>query len=341
MLETGIELLIASKFYENRYPNWLVPTGALWIAANFLSQSITNKTLQKRLSHDFGVTVLDKGDDILRNIQNASIYQSEFYHTRGEIEIIDDSLAIKYLKNVKPRRKGPPEFFYPELFRTGVHLNADYSYMIKDRPVTLTFVTSTNDSIRTPMFCFNTRKTEMSFIKEVDADVCSIPVTGGTNMKLYVLVPKSDLDLTLQALKAFNLKLVDEKLFGNTRDVCIPEFKIITSVDYSPVLYKLGYDYIFNLDPIDLHIVNKRAHFQTNIRGFFGVTEDENYKKPTTPIVDNIEQNYIINKPFIFIVTEEITKSILFMGKVLEPQRYSRYANAYSKCRIFSERQCN
>lgn len=341
MLQIAIELVDASKFYENRYPNWVVPTGALWIAANFLSQAVTNETVQKQIAHDFGITVIDKGDDILKNIQNASIYQSEFFHTREEIQVINNTLAKKYLRDVKPRRKGPPEFFYPKLYRIGLHLNADYSYMIKERPVNLTFVNVNNESIQTPMLCFNNRKTEMSFIREIDADVSSIPLTATINMKLYILVPKSDLDLTLQALKAFNLKLVEEKLFGNTRDICVPQFKILTSADYSPVLYKLGYDYIFNLDPIELSVVNKRAHFQTNIRGFFGVTEDENYQRPATPNLVNIEHNYVVDKPFIFIVTEEITKSILFMGKVLEPQKYSRYANAYSKCKLFSERQCN
>lgn len=339
MLNLGNDLLVASKFYENLYPNWVVPTGALWILGNFLSQAVTDEVVQDRLRHDFGVSELDKGDDMLRNIHNASIYQSHFLHTRGEIQIVNETLAKKYLIYIKPRRKGPPEFFYPELYRIGVLLNADYTYFIKERPVNLTFVMINNESIEVPMFCLNNKKTEVSFIKELDADASSIPF--GADMKLYILLPKSDLDITLQALKAYNLKLIDEKLFGNTKDICLPEFKIITSVDYSPVLYKLGYDYIFNLDPIELSIVDKRAHFQTNIRGFFGVTEDENYQRPTTPNVVNTEQSHIINKPFIFIVTEELTKSVLFMGKVLEPHKYSRYANAYAKCKIFSERQCN
>ncbi|XP_063701143.1 uncharacterized protein LOC134831355 [Culicoides brevitarsis] len=337
MLSFGAKLLENSKFYENRYPNWIVPTSALWITANFLSQSVKDEEVQKKLQLDFGISVIDKGDEMLQNIQNSTIYQSEFLHTRGEIQITNETLAKKYLLNIKPRRKGPPEFFYPDLYRIGVHLNSDFSFLVKSSPRNFSFFVTNDEVVQVPMFCFNNKKSSMAFVKELNSDVSSLPMTS--NLKLYILVPKTSIELTLKALRAFNLNLIEEQLYGNSKEICIPEFKIITSVDYSPILFKLGYDYAFNLDPIELNNVNRHSHFQTNIRGFFGITEDENY--PRTNVVDTFNNNsYIINKPFIFVVTEEITKSIAFMGNVRQPHKYTRYANAYAKCKIFSETQC-
>uniref|UniRef100_A0A336MIR4 CSON002307 protein n=1 Tax=Culicoides sonorensis TaxID=179676 RepID=A0A336MIR4_CULSO len=340
MLQIGAQLLIDSKFYENLYPNWITSPSAIWITANFLFHSIRNETIRQRISQDFGV--VNQTDDVFSNIFKTSIYESEFFYTtRNSINVLDDLLPLKYLKNIKMKRRNQ-DFFHPDGIKVGAFLNADYSQIIEEQSVNMSFVNSDGHSIETPMLCFTHHTAEVTSITELDADAISIHFTTPFNMKLYVLMPKRNFNVTLRALKSFNMRIIEEKLIGKNKNVCIPQFQIITSIDYTPVFYKHGYDYFFNLDPVQLNFLDRKAHFQTKIRAFFGIQQEQNLGKFNgNETLQIMNESFIVNRPFIFIVTEEETQSIIFMGKVLEPYKFSRYANAFVKCKIFSEYECD
>lgn len=337
MLQKGVELLKFSKFYENKFPNWVIPTGALWITSYFLSQVVQNDTVKAQLKNDFGITMKSQDEQILMNIKNISIAESEFYYTsKANFKVKNQFLIEQIYKKYRQKRKSL-EFFYGNVERTGIFVDADFQRALHQNPINHTFNSGDENSI-IPMLCFKKSQAEHRFITELNADVISVLFhINSHNVKLYLIMPNNDLDTTLNALNTYRVTLIRDKLRENRKDVCFPRFKALTSTDYTPVLYKLGYDYIFSQDPIDMDVFDTPQRLQMDIRGFVGLWNDEEHEYN----FEDVSNQFFVDRPFVFLITEEQTNAVLFFGKILKPEKTSKYANAFGKCKIFAETQCS
>lgn len=95
----------------------------------------------------------------------------------------------------------------------------------------------------------------------------------------------------------------------------------------------MGYDAAFNLDPIKLNIpLQDPVRVQTNIRAYFAIKPEA-----TTTNLESTKSESIlyIRRPFIFVLEETKSNSIVFVGLVTEGNKKKTFLNGHMKCKPF------
>lgn len=108
-------------------------------------------------------------------------------------------------------------------------------------------------------------------------------------------------------------------------EVYLPKFKLSTSIDLKDELENLGMRDVFNREKADLSgitgfrglSVSKAVH-----KAFINVDEEGTEAAAATGIVVNFRaasHQFIVNRPFMYLIRHSPTNTVLFMGRVMDP----------------------
>lgn len=157
-------------------------------------------------------------------------------------------------------------------------------------------------------------------------EAIQIPFSGGA-FRLTIVKPNEgySIDDCLQSVMEF------EPATGKFKDteimVILPKFKILQSIELNPILQKLGIREVFDEYLADLSnmsedqtyidMVKQAASFEVNEEGAEGaaVTFAGGFLTTALDTMVSIHP-FIVNKPFIFILSESSTGAILFLGRI-------------------------
>ncbi|XP_073753818.1 serpin I2 isoform X2 [Callorhinus ursinus] len=150
----------------------------------------------------------------------------------------------------------------------------------------------------------------------------------GDEFSLIIVLPAEDVNIeemekqitAHQILKWFSEMQEDEVEVG------LPRFKVEQKLDFKEALYSLNITEIFS-GGCDLSGITDSAEVfvsQVMQHVFFEINEDGSEAATSTgmhiPVIMSLAQNkFIANHPFLFIVKNNPTESILFMGRVTNP----------------------
>lgn len=157
----------------------------------------------------------------------------------------------------------------------------------------------------------------------------------GNNISMLVLLPnQTSLPQMEQALSPAQISNLSSKLVNQTVDVWLPRFNITQSEDMSDLLQSLGIQDAFNPTTANFsgisavpglyisHVYHK-AYIQVNESGTVaaaatgvGVAVDVVLNQPPIP-------QFNANHPFIFFIIDKRTGTILFMGRLANPNNPS------------------
>lgn len=323
-----------NNFTAYTFPNWIIPTASLWSLFNFFNEA-TDPTIASKLQSDFGVTLNPGVNSQFREkIKQAHIVSSMSY---TQVDPLPQWVRqhFRYVTQ-KPRRDG---WFYSST-EDRITGNLDYDFNINfpyDGKV-LEFITFERQSIQVPMVC--TFDEHQLWKWEKFATVIDIKVNATT--RLMMIMPdevREPLDSVMQALKVWPLKELRKQTVSTMgyTGVCFPRFKVLIEADYSPILFKMGYDYLFTPERLaltKLGVDNVRVH--TNVRAFVKIWDAENdYDDPTVPYEFDTIGHFIIKKPFVFILYDSKTNLPWLVGKLNNPTMYRHFSNSADKYRMF------
>lgn len=196
------------------------------------------------------------------------------------------------------------------------------------------FFKSTEETVR--VFMMHTYDATFQYYENDDLEVLSMPYEGD-ELSMLILLPKDvdgleslENEITDGLLHEWNEKL--SSLMFTT--VAVPKFTFLASYDLKRDLMSMGMTTPFESGRAVLHKIIDPRHLQGNLyigkaihEAFVAISEKGTEAAAVTGLV-GLEESllirpqakvFIADHPFIFIIQENDTGKILFMGRVVEP----------------------
>lgn len=188
-------------------------------------------------------------------------------------------------------------------------------WVSKERSVKVPMMRITGQNAR-----FNYAETEGLQILEMDYK--------GNDISMIVLLPKGDIELLEKSLTEENLRNWISRLREERIDVYFPKFKITKRYTLNDIVQEMGAKSAFIPGKADFSKINgtKELYIQIAVhQAFIEVNEEGTEAGGATGIgigitAVPIKKVFRADHPFIFIIQEKETETILFLGKVVNPK---------------------
>ncbi len=236
-------------------------------------------------------------------------------HTNGKIQDLIDQIppsTMMYLINA-------------------LYFKADWKYPFDPKDTSEADFTRADDSkVKVEMMQFPKRVTSFAFTSDDHYCVVRLPY-GRDKVAFYGVIPWGYEDvktidefidgMTAEKLEAFFSGVTFPVVEGDGIDIMLPKFKIEYKKELSDALIALGMGPAFELggfDGIAEGLGISRVIHQT----FIEVDEKGTEAAAATAIevFAGITPNFIGTQPFFFVIRDDRTGTILFMGKVADPK---------------------
>ncbi len=188
------------------------------------------------------------------------------------------------------------------------------------------FVLDSGDTVEVPMMY---QKSRFDYAQNDLLQILSMPYKGD-RLSMLVLLPRNDLgsleeSLTLEELSSWQEEMQNEEVY-----VYMPKFKLEAEYDLSPQIKELGVELAFDPDYADLSGIadvkpnNLYVGFATH-KAFVDVNEEGTEAAAATAI--GVEETsapadptvFRADHPFVFLIQDNETGLVLFMGRVSDP----------------------
>lgn len=182
---------------------------------------------------------------------------------------------------------------------------------------------------KVPMMFQNARVYAAGFSPSSPYQLLELPYEGD-KLSMLILLPRESHELYKLERELSSAKL--NKLLGelyeypSTKiDVYLPKFKFTTSIDLNKGLEKMGMKDVFDRTKADLSgITGYRGMFVSKAlhKAFINVDEEGTEAAAATGIIIELASlpfQFKIDKPFMFMIRDNPTGTILFMGRVIDP----------------------
>ncbi len=152
---------------------------------------------------------------------------------------------------------------------------------------------------------------------------------GQEKIAMYIILPDEEvsLDTVVESLDADKWNEIKESFYGSQVSLVMPKYKMeygIKLLNDALISMGMGVAFGFGADfsgiSPDIYIsqVLHKAVIEVNEKGSEAAAATVVEMLETTAMPEEIIQ-FIVNRPFFFVIADDRTGSILFMGKVVEP----------------------
>ncbi|XP_025769570.1 serpin I2 [Puma concolor] len=198
----------------------------------------------------------------------------------------------------------------------------------KENTQLMNFTKKDGAAVKVPMMKALLR-TQYGYFSEssVNYQVLELPYKGD-EFSLIIILPAEDVNIEEMEKRITAHRIL--KWFSEMQEeeveISLPRFKVEQKSDFKEALYSLNITEIFS-GGCDLSGITDSAEVfvsQVMQHVFFEINEDGSEAAASTgmniPVIMSLAQNqFTANRPFLFIVKNSPTDSILFMGKVTNP----------------------
>jgi len=172
------------------------------------------------------------------------------------------------------------------------------------------------------------QKSKFRFTEDNQSQILELPYQG-ESLSLIIVLPKEKDGLAQleKSLSQDNLSKWLTRLFQDTVDVHLPLFKIKSNFNMNETLISMGMPAAFDMDRADFSGMDGTKELSIQ-HVFHQVTVDVNEEGATTTAATAVvmmfrglpqEYQFHANHPFIYLLRENKTGSILFIGRVVNP----------------------
>ncbi|XP_051825893.1 serpin B6-like isoform X2 [Antechinus flavipes] len=169
-----------------------------------------------------------------------------------------------------------------------------------------------------------------TYIREVSTQVLVLPYVGG-QMDMVILLPDKNTDLKMLEERLTPEKLTDwlkpERMKMTEMEVFLPRFKLEENLDMENILQKLGMSDVFDKSKADFSGISAGKNlFLSKIlhKAYVEVNEEGTEAAAATYVTivatcARIIPRFVVDHPFLFLIRDNSSKTILFWGKVISP----------------------
>ncbi|XP_051825910.1 serpin B6-like [Antechinus flavipes] len=167
-----------------------------------------------------------------------------------------------------------------------------------------------------------------TYIQDVSTQILVMPYVGG-QMDMVILLPDENTDLKMLEQELTPEKLTDwlkpERMDMIEIDVFLPRFKLEENLDMKSILQKLGMSDAFDMSKADFSgISSGKDLFLSKVlhKAYVEVNEEGTEAAAATAakLVAYCSCPYfLVDHPFLFLIRDNSSKTILFWGKVISP----------------------
>jgi serpin B len=195
----------------------------------------------------------------------------------------------------------------------------------------LDFYITPENSVKTDMMFMNPKETEFNYLETEEIQVIELPYQGG-EVSMFVLLPKENIEKIESNLDSEKLREYKEGMKKTEIDgIYLPKFEFDTKYFMKETLISMGIDSAFFYGKADFSkmdgtkelVIDNVIH-----QAYVGVDEEGTEAAGATAVIIGItsigpenEKIFMANRPFIFIIQENKTENILFVGRVSNPTK--------------------
>ena len=151
---------------------------------------------------------------------------------------------------------------------------------------------------------------------------------GGDAFSMTVLVPRSGLDVedVVSALDGDRWRTIVDGLNDDARIVGMPKFKLEYEIELKSVLSALGMEVAFGAGANFSKIRPENDLFISKVKHktFVDVNEEGTEAAAVTSVEIGVTSvgpgPFLVDRPFVFVIRERFSGSIIFVGKILDPE---------------------
>ncbi|KAJ8009237.1 hypothetical protein DPEC_G00086810 [Dallia pectoralis] len=177
--------------------------------------------------------------------------------------------------------------------------------------------------VTVPMM-FRSDKYHLAYDSSLKLGILKLPMTGGTAM--LVLLPDEDVDYVSIEDEFTGERIQDwlKRLKRTKLEVQLPRFMLEQSYSLQKILPGLGISEVFQ-DSADFSGISSETNLKlSEVVHKVAITVDEtsstgNAREPS--ILASLPPRLTINRPFLFLVYDQSTGSLLLMGRVNDPSK--------------------
>ncbi|XP_006150355.1 serpin I2 [Tupaia chinensis] len=210
-----------------------------------------------------------------------------------------------------------------------IYFKGDWKQKFRKEDTQLTdFTKKDGSTVKIPMMKA-LLKTKYGYFSEfsMNYQVLELPYKGD-EFSLVIILPAEDMNIeglegriTAHQILKWSSEMQEEEV-----EISLPRFKVEQKLDFKEALYSLNVTEIFS-GGCDLSGITDSSEVyvsQVVQQVFFEVNEDGSEAATSTgihvPMIMSLARNqFIANHPFLFIMKNNPTESILFMGRVTNP----------------------
>jgi len=153
-----------------------------------------------------------------------------------------------------------------------------------------------------------------------------LPYANG-NFAMTVLLPaaNSSADALINSLNTTEWNAVQKDMTEGAMDIGLPRFTLAYEIGLNSVLAKMGMPTVFT-NAADLSGVNRNGGLKVDFvkqNTFVAVDEKGTEAAAVTSIgvvVTSLPVAYLCDRPFLFVIHEKTSGTVLFTGKIVDPQ---------------------
>ena len=188
------------------------------------------------------------------------------------------------------------------------------------------FTTSSGKIVEVPMMRLTGDDAEFNYAETDEMQLLEIPYTG-EDVSMLIILPKENLDHVEESISCEKLSEWLTMLEKQRVDIYIPKFTFETKYFLADILKKMGMPLAFDSFRADFSGMNgtKKLFIHYVIhQAFVDVNEEGTEAAAATAVVLRDESVRLIpifraDHPFIFIILQKDTGTILFLGRVSDP----------------------
>lgn len=169
-------------------------------------------------------------------------------------------------------------------------------------------------------------------IPGLQSNVLHLPYGNDDRLNMIVILPDQNVPLVTvtDSLRVFGMHYVLDELMKVEEDpeleVFMPRFSLTSDFKMNDVLQRMGLVDIFDERKANLSNISKHLVFVSNIVHKAVIEVDEAgtvaaAASGASLTFNSISQQFYVNRPFVFVIVEKMTNTLLFCGQVRNPMK--------------------
>ncbi|KAM3958017.1 serine protease inhibitor 14 [Aphomia sociella] len=276
--------------------------------------------------------LFDVNKSFIKQVEKLNSYKVLLYNFNNQ-----ESVSTKVNKYIETATDGVfKDVLFPDDFNSTIALIADTMYYKSDWRVSF-------DPVHTKRqpFYRSESKTTVNMMKQIGyynitevstikSRVLEIPCNDN-RISMLIFLPNAqtvwDLFYSLRRINFLSLSKLFTRNGVKLVNVELPRFKITTDIDNIPeLLYDMGAKRLFQPDKAEFKGISDYGLYASMMTQVADIEVTESGVKaeavPENLVLDNEAIDFIVNKPFVFMLVDKNTELILFSGAYSKPSLF-------------------